>query len=112
MAVLTNKPVRMSRAIVAALGVGERFAQVYGGNSFEQKKPHPIGVETLIAECEAARERTMMIGDSAVDVRTARNAGIQACGVTYGFQPETLADYPPDLLVDRIEELADWVVGE
>ena len=112
MAVLTNKPVRMSRAIVAALGVGEHFAQVYGGNSFEQKKPHPIGVETLIAECDAARERTMMIGDSAVDVRTARNAGIQACGVTYGFQPETLADYPPDLLVDRIEELADWVVGE
>jgi phosphoglycolate phosphatase len=111
MAVLTNKPVRMSRLIVEALGVGGHFQQVYGGNSFEQKKPHPIGVETLIAECNTERGRTMMVGDSAVDIRTARNAQIQCCGVTYGFQPETLANDPPDLLVDRIEELADWALS-
>jgi len=111
MAVLTNKPVRMSRAIVEALGVASHFEQVYGGNSFEQKKPHPIGIETLMAECSSARDRTMMVGDSAVDIRTARNAEVQACGVTYGFQPETLVDFPPDLLVDRIEELGDWVMG-
>jgi len=110
MAILTNKPVRMSRLIVEALGMGKHFQRIYGGNSFAQKKPHPIGVETLLAECDATRERTMMVGDSAVDIRTARNAEIKACGVTYGFQPETLADYPPDLLVDRIEELGDWVV--
>jgi phosphoglycolate phosphatase len=53
----------------------------------------------------------MMVGDSAVDIRTARNAQVKACGVTYGFQPETLAAEPPDLLVDRIEELADWVIA-
>jgi phosphoglycolate phosphatase len=111
MAVLTNKPVRMSRAIVEALGVGGYFRQVYGGNSFDQKKPHPIGVETLIVECGATRGRTMMVGDSAVDMRTARNAQIQSCGVTYGFQPETLQAYPPDLLVDRIEDLANWVIA-
>ena len=109
MAVLTNKPVRMSRAIVEALGMGAHFARVYGGNSFEQKKPHPVGIETLLHECEATRERTMMVGDSAVDIRTARNAQVKACGVTYGFQPETLAAEPPDLLLDRIEELADWM---
>jgi phosphoglycolate phosphatase len=112
MAVLTNKPVRMSRAIVEALGMGRYFAQVYGGNSFEQKKPHPVGVEKLLAECEAQRERTMMVGDSAVDIRTARNAQVASCGVTYGFQPETLREYPPDLLVDRLEQLGDWVVGQ
>jgi phosphoglycolate phosphatase len=112
MAVLTNKPVRMSRAIVAALGVGGHFERVYGGNSFEQKKPHPIGIETLMAECSAPRERTMMVGDSAVDIRTARNGGVQSCGVTYGFQPETLAADPPDLLVDRIDQLGDWVMAE
>jgi phosphoglycolate phosphatase len=110
MAVLTNKPVRMSRAIVEALGMGAHFARVYGGNSFEQKKPHPVGIETLLRECEATKDRTMMVGDSAVDIRTARNAQVKACGVTYGFQPETLAAEPPDLLLDRIEELADWVV--
>jgi phosphoglycolate phosphatase len=111
MAILTNKPVVMSRRIVEALGMAGHFQQIYGGNSFEQKKPHPIGVETLLAECHAARDRTMMVGDSAVDIRTARNAEIKACGVTYGFQPETLAQYPPDLLVDRIEELGDWVAS-
>ena len=57
LAVLTNKPVRFSRAIVEGLGLGNHFFQIYGGNSFEQKKPDPIGIETLIAECRAARLR-------------------------------------------------------
>jgi phosphoglycolate phosphatase len=111
MAILTNKPVRMSRGIVEALGVARHFERVYGGNSFEHKKPHPAGVEALLCECGAARERTLMVGDSGVDVRTARNAGIQACGVTYGFQPETLEEHPPDLLIHRMEQLADWTLS-
>jgi len=111
MAVLTNKPVRMSRHIVDGLGVGSHFFQVYGGNSFELKKPHPMGVEALMREAGVARERTAMVGDSAVDVETARNAAIFCCGVTYGFQPETLADPTPDLVVDRMEEFADWLLG-
>lgn len=111
MAVLTNKPVRISRAIVDGLGVGGHFHQVYGGNSFDFKKPHPIGVETLMKECGAARERTMMVGDSSVDIQTARNAGVKSCGVTYGFQPETLKTVPPDLLVDRMGDLAEWVIA-
>jgi phosphoglycolate phosphatase len=111
MAVLTNKPVRMSRAIVDGLGVGDRFFRVYGGNSFEFKKPDPIGVRTLMAEAAAAPAATVMIGDSSVDVRTARNAGVRCCGVTYGFQPESLADPAPDVLVDRMEQCAEWVLG-
>ena len=111
MAVLTNKPVRISRAIVEGLGVGAHFRQVYGGNSFDFKKPHPIGVETLMKECGAAPDRTMMVGDSSVDIQTARNALVKSCGVTYGFQPETLQTVPPDLLVDRMEDLAAWVTG-
>ena len=54
----------------------------------------------------------MMVGDSSVDVNTARNAGIRCCGVTYGFQPETLNDPPPDLLVSRMEDFADWVLQQ
>ncbi|MDQ6708793.1 MAG: HAD-IA family hydrolase [Acidobacteriota bacterium] len=109
MAVLTNKPVRMSVAIVEGLQLANHFRRVYGGNSFEFKKPHRIGIDMLIAECGAAREGTIMVGDSAVDVQTARNAGVRACGVTYGFQPETFAQDPPDFLVDRLEELIDQV---
>jgi phosphoglycolate phosphatase len=112
MAVLTNKPVRISTAIVEGLGVGPHFFRVYGGNSFDFKKPHPIGVETLIREAGTTADRTLMIGDSSVDIQTARNAGIRSCGVTYGFQPETLADPVPDRLVDRMQDLADWLLGE
>lgn len=111
MAVLTNKPVRVSQAIVDGLGLHEHFRRVYGGNSFEQKKPHPVGIETLMAENGASHERTLMVGDSAVDVQTARNAKVQACGVTWGFQPETFAAHPPDFLVDTAEELAARVLG-
>jgi len=110
MAVLTNKPVNISRAIVEGLGVGRHFFRVYGGNSFDFKKPHPIGVYALMREADVPAERAMMVGDSAVDVETARNAHIRCCGVTYGFQPESLADAAPDLLVDRLPDFADWVL--
>lgn len=109
MAVLTNKPVRFSRDLIAGLGLKDHFFQVYGGNSFEQKKPHPMGVDELLKESGSARECAWMIGDSSVDIRTARNARIKACGVTYGFQPETLEEEPPDLLLDTLEEFPKHV---
>jgi phosphoglycolate phosphatase len=112
MAVLTNKPVAVSQAIVDGLGLHEHFRSVYGGNSFEQKKPHPVGIETLMAENGASQEQTLMVGDSAVDVQTARNARVAACGVTWGFQPGTFAEHPPDFLVDTAVELAARVIGD
>lgn len=113
MAVLTNKPVRVSGRILEGLGLARYFARVYGGNSFDQrKKPDPIGVETLLAGLDVDRERALMVGDSSVDVRTARNAGIKVCGVRYGFQPETFEDDPPDMMVDRLEDLARAVISE
>jgi phosphoglycolate phosphatase len=112
MAVLTNKPVRISRELVNRIGLGDHFFRVYGGNSFEQKKPDPIGVEALLRESGIARERAVMVGDSGVDIRTARNANIRACGVTYGFQPEGFVQDPPDIVVDDMNELVDYVLAE
>ncbi len=111
MAVLTNKPTSISGRIIDGLGLSEYFTRVYGGNSFERKKPDPLGIETLLAETGVPKERAMMVGDSAVDVQTARNAGVKVCGVTYGFQPETFADHPPDMMVNRPEELARAVIA-
>lgn len=111
MAVLTNKPVRFSVRLIEGLALERHFFRVYGGNSFEHKKPHPVGIDTLIAESGTPRERTMMVGDSAVDVRTARNAGVQACGVSWGFQPETFAAAPPDFVIDDMRRLAERVLG-
>ena len=108
LAVLTNKPVRISEAIVDGLGLRRLFFRIYGGNSFEFKKPNPIGIERLMAEAECDAAHTIMVGDSAVDVRTARSAGVRCCGVSYGFQPETLVDDPPDMLVDRLGDLGAY----
>jgi phosphoglycolate phosphatase len=106
LAVLTNKPVRVSRDILAGLGLADFFMQVYGGNSFETKKPDPLGANTLMSEAGAAPGETVMVGDSGVDVLTARNAGLWSVGVTYGFAPLSLQQVPPDVLVDTPAELA------
>ena len=107
MAVLSNKPVHPSRAIVKALGLDPFFISVYGGNSFSTKKPDPLGVNTLLAETNTSPEQSIIIGDSSVDIVTGRNAGVWSCGVTYGFAPQTLTIAPPDVLIDRPEELAE-----
>ena len=106
MAVLTNKPVGPSRAIVEALGMNKFFSQVYGGNSFATKKPDPEGARKLMEESGAAPEQTAIIGDSHVDIRTGRNADLWTIGVTYGFAPHTLESEPADVLVDQPVELA------
>ena len=107
LALLTNKPIRFTREMLQGLELDRHFFQVYGGNSFPDKKPNPVGLDALIAEAGAARERTIMVGDSAVDVQTARNAGAKACGVRWGFQPETFVQSPPDFLIDDMRELIE-----
>jgi phosphoglycolate phosphatase len=106
MAVLTNKPVRFSRRILEGLGLAPYFRYVYGGNSFETKKPNPAGMSVLLRDFGAAPKQAMLVGDSEVDVQTARNAGTWCCCVTYGLGKAELANYPPDLLVNSLTELA------
>jgi phosphoglycolate phosphatase len=111
LAVLTNKPVRPSQAIVDALGLGKFFSQIYGGNSFATKKPDPEGAHKLLEECGVRADQAVMVGDSHTDVETGRNAGMWTIGVTYGFAPHTLADGPPDILVDHPHELCAVLAG-
>ena len=107
LAVLTNKPVIPSRAIVDALKLAPYFSQVYGGNSFATKKPDPEGALRLLEEIGVPADQAVMVGDSHTDVETGRNAGLWTVGVTYGFAPQTLADASPDVLVDHPRELAE-----
>jgi phosphoglycolate phosphatase len=104
MAVLTNKPVRPARGICEGLGLAGYFLHIYGGDSFAVKKPDPLGLRSLMEECGARPEETVMIGDSAVDVQTARNAGAWALGCAFGFGPQNLMDAPPDVVVDSAAE--------
>lgn len=106
LAVLTNKPVKPSLAILQGLQVQNKFAVVYGGNSFEQKKPHAIGIEQILLDTATARQRALMVGDSHIDVQTGRNAGVATCGVTYGLASDTLKDMEPDFLIDDLRQLS------
>jgi len=111
MAVLTNKPVRPSRDICAHFGLDRFFFQNYGGNSFHTKKPDPHGLETLIVEASRlaghaiTAPETLMIGDSDVDILTARNCGARSLGCTFGLAPHTLAAAQPD---DTVDSPAEW----
>ena len=105
LAVLTNKPVRPARDILAGLGLASRFFQIYGGNSFDTKKPDPLGVQTLMQEAGALPHESVMVGDSEVDILTARNAGMWSIGVNYGFAPHSLERVHPEVLVDTPAEL-------
>jgi phosphoglycolate phosphatase len=104
MSVLTNKPVRPAQAICEALGLAPFFRHVYGGNSLAMKKPDPMGMHALMDEAGALPEETVLIGDSEVDVATARNAGTWVIGCTFGLSPHGLAANLPDVLVDAPHE--------
>ncbi|MBB5315708.1 HAD family hydrolase [Tunturibacter empetritectus] len=112
MAVLTNKPVHPSRDICAHFGLSPFFFQNYGGNSFHTKKPDPHGLEALIAEASTLAGRTItpaetiMVGDTDIDVLTARNCGARSIGCTFGLKPHSLEDAPPDHLAHTP---ADWL---
>lgn len=105
MAVLTNKPVRPARAICEGLGMGDFFFRICGGDSFPLKKPDPMGLRSLMGEANVRPHETLMIGDSKVDVQTARNAGAWSLGCQFGFGPQNLMEEPPDVVVDSA---FDW----
>ncbi len=112
MAILTNKPVNPSHDICDHFGLSRFFFSNYGGNSFHTKKPDPHGLLTLIAEAGEISgstippSETIMIGDTDTDVLTARNCGARSIGCTFGLNPHSLEDAPPDHLA---HSPADWL---
>ena len=111
MAVLTNKPVRPSREICAHFGMDHYFFQNYGGNSFDTKKPDPAGLHALMVEAGVDARETVMVGDSDVDVLTARSCGVKTVGCRFGLSPERLAAATPEAMVDGPEEWIGAITG-
>jgi phosphoglycolate phosphatase len=95
LAVLTNKPGAASLRILEGLGLATFFEAVVGGDGRHPRKPDPAALLDLADRFGARREDTWMIGDSRIDLETARNAGVRACLVRYGFgfrfQPSEVA---------------------
>jgi phosphoglycolate phosphatase len=109
MGVLTNKPVRISVRILEALGLAQHFRAIYGGNSFETKKPDPFGANKILREFGVAPNEAMLVGDSEVDVQTARNAGMMAATVNFGFGVHDRGRYPADIYLQKIGDLVPLV---
>jgi phosphoglycolate phosphatase len=111
LSVLTNKPVAMSRAILAGLGIAGSFVDVLGGDSLPTRKPDPAGLDALRTKTGTARERTLLVGDSGIDVRTARAGAVGFCGVSWGLTPDDLRAAGPERVIDRPAELVAVVAG-
>jgi len=111
MAVLTNKPTTASVQILEGLGLAKYFRAIYGGDSFEKKKPDPSGAQSILRELGATPGESAMVGDSDVDIQTARNAGMQAIAVNYGFGRYDRIANPADYYVDRLTELPALAVN-
>ena len=108
LAVLTNKPQRPSERILEGLAIAGLFDHVIGGDTSLPRKPDPGGLRHLMTAAGAGAGDTIMVGDSAIDLRTARAAGTRICLVRYGFGfrfaaadlagDELLAGTTPELL--------------
>ena len=109
LAVLTNKPVNISVRILRELDLAKYFRVVYGGNSFETKKPDPYGAKAILGEFGLQAREALIVGDSEVDVQTARNAGTRVAAVNYGFGIHDRAAYPADVYLEKFADLAELV---
>ena len=101
-AVLTNKPAQPSERILEGLRIRDLFDELIGGDGAFGRKPDPAGLLALMGSTGATADRTLMIGDSAIDHETARRAAVQCCLTAYGYGYET---FPAERLTGD-----EWVV--
>ncbi|MCF7641729.1 HAD-IA family hydrolase [Acinetobacter johnsonii] len=103
---VTNKPELPARAIVDHLGMAHYFADVIGGDRFEERKPHPRQLLHCVEQYAQSKDQVLMIGDSSNDVEAARHAGIDCVVVSYGYNHgENILDCQPQQVVDNLCEL-------
>lgn len=109
MAVVSNKPERYTVKIIEQLGLAPVMdGAVYGGDTLPQKKPDPAALMQIAEKYGASASRMVMVGDSAVDVLTGKNAGCATIGVTYGFRETAeLVEAGADMLIDDFGQLKD-----
>jgi phosphoglycolate phosphatase len=105
--IISNKPEYQVRIILKALGVDEsHLVQIYGGDSFEVKKPHPKPLQEMMALAKVTPDQTLMIGDSEADVKAAQAAGTHFLGVSFGYNSvEHLQEFGATQFMHHFDEL-------
>jgi len=105
-AILSNKPISFVEKILTELNFLSLFDSVLGGDSLSERKPNPMGLQLLMTNLNCPVKEVLMIGDSAIDIETGKNAGVLTCGVTYGLgNPVSLHNSKPDYLIDNLSNL-------
>lgn len=108
LAVITNKSSAFVRPLLEGLGIARYFRKIFGADSGLPLKPAPDAVRKIMAELKAPKERTVIVGDGATDVRAGKAAGVITCAVTYGFRTEEeLKKAGPDYIIHDLSELKD-----
>ena len=109
--VCTNKQERLSRRLLEALGLAQRFQAIAGRDTFAVCKPHPDHLTGAIALAGGDPRRAVMVGDSDTDVRTARAARIPVIGVPFGYTDVPMRDLGPDALIGHFDELVPAIAA-
>ena len=102
LAVCTNKPEALARRMLAELGLDCFGDAVVGGDTFAYRKPDPRVLDAAVTKAGGTLERSVLIGDSRTDVETARNAGIPAILVSYGYRTDSIEVLAPEFVVHRV----------
>lgn len=111
LAICTNKPAALSRALIASLGWETRFAANVGGDSLDVRKPDPRHVLATIAAAGGDRDRAVFVGDSIVDVAAARAARVPVVAVSFGFADRPVGELGADAVIDHFDALLPAIAG-
>ena len=110
-AVASNKYQAATQKLVDHYFPEIHFTAVFGQREGVKVKPDPIIVSDILEVAKVAKEEVLYVGDSGVDMQTAANAGVTACGVTWGFRPRTeLEEFNPSYIADTAGEIKKLIL--
>ena len=105
LAVCTNKRTDLSQQLLEAVGLADRFSAVVGADAVTDRKPHPEHYRAAVSRAGGVVRRSVMVGDTAADVATARGAGAPVAVVSFGYCDGDCTRLGADVLLDRFAEL-------
>jgi phosphoglycolate phosphatase len=111
LAVVTNKPVLATNRILEALSLAEFFPVVVGGDSVQQRKPHPAPLLEAARRLGVDVSQSLMVGDNIHDVEAARAAGMRCVAVSYGYHHRPPSEFNADQLIDHFGDLLPLVIN-
>lgn len=112
LALVTNKEERYTRAVLDAHALTPLFERVICGDTLPVKKPNPLAITDCLLRYGVAPERALFVGDSSIDVATARNAGVAVWALPYGYNMgEPIEACRPDRVIPDVSALFPQAVG-